>query len=89
MRFGCRLQLGESASGRRHRPHGQDSQTGKVAPLLFHFHITYLGKRGSFLQLLAPPESVETPDDRPSEGFIPLVPWDQRARPLWAFSRSM
>jgi hypothetical protein len=46
-----------------------------VGPLLLH--ITYLGKRGAFFQLLAPPERVETPDDRPPEGFIPLVPWDQ------------
>ncbi len=54
---------------------GDPAHLEDVAPLLAH--ITYLGKRGSFFQLLAPPEAVETPDDRPPEGFIPLLPWDQ------------
>lgn len=58
---------------------GDPARLEEVAPLLFH--ITYLGKRGSFVQLLAPPERVETPDGRPPEGFIPLVPWDQAASP--------
>lgn len=54
---------------------GEPTSLEEVAPLLAH--ITYLGKRGSFLQLLAPPECLQTPDDRPPDGFIPLVPWDQ------------
>mgnify|MGYP000172316086 CR=1 FL=1 len=47
----------------------------QVAPLLPH--LTYLGKRGSFFQLLALPEAVETVDDEPPEGFVPLVAWNQ------------
>jgi len=47
----------------------------QVVPLLPH--LTYLGKRGSFFQLLAPPEAVETADDEPPEGFVPLVAWNQ------------
>jgi hypothetical protein len=54
---------------------GEPALLESVAPLLPH--LTYLGKRGSFLQLLAPPETVETADDQPPEGFIPLVPWNQ------------
>ncbi|MBC7226541.1 MAG: hypothetical protein H5T61_04850 [Thermoflexales bacterium] len=54
---------------------GEPTSLEEVAPLLAH--ITYLGKRGSFLQLLEPPEPVETQGDRPPEGFVPLVPWDQ------------
>ncbi len=50
----------------------------KVSPLLPH--LSYLGKRGSFFQLLAPPETVETEDDRPPEGFVALVAWDQRGK---------
>ncbi|MCS7177927.1 MAG: hypothetical protein RML46_10050 [Anaerolineae bacterium] len=53
---------------------GDPARLEEVAPLLTH--ITYLGKRGSFLQLLAPPEWTETPDDRPPEGFVPLIPWN-------------
>jgi len=54
---------------------GEPAHLESVAPLLPH--LTYLGKRGSFFQLLKPPETVETADDRPPEGFIPLVPWNQ------------
>lgn len=58
---------------------GEPAHLEEVAPLLAH--ITYLGKRGSFFQLLAPPEKVETADDRPPEGFIPLIAWDQAGGP--------
>ncbi len=56
---------------------GDPTHLEEVSPLLPH--ISYLGKRGSFFQLLAPPERVETAEDRPPEGFIALVAWD-RAR---------
>jgi hypothetical protein len=59
---------------------GEPALLESVAPLLPH--LTYLGKRGSFLQLLAPPETVETADDQPPEGFIPLVPWNQTKGPF-------
>lgn len=58
---------------------GDPDRLEKVAPLLVH--LNYLGKRGSFLQLLAPPETVETPDDHPPDGFVPLVPWNQTGTP--------
>ncbi|MGB9776385.1 MAG: hypothetical protein ACPLYD_02580 [Anaerolineae bacterium] len=54
---------------------GDPAHLNDVSPLLSQ--VTYLGKRGSFFQLLAPPEEVETPDDRPPEGFVLLAPWDQ------------
>lgn len=56
---------------------GDPAHLEEVSPLLPH--ISYLGKRGSFFQLLALPERMETADDRPPDGFIPLVAWD-RAR---------
>jgi len=54
---------------------GEPAHLDQVAPLLFH--LSYLGKRGSFIQLLASPEVVETPDTQPPDGFIPLVAWNQ------------
>jgi hypothetical protein len=54
---------------------GEQVHLNQVSPLLPH--LTYLGKRGSFFQLLAPPEAVETADDAPPEGFVPLVAWNQ------------
>jgi hypothetical protein len=54
---------------------GDPAHLEQVASLLPH--LNYLGKRGSFIQLLAPPEMVETADDQPPEGFVALVPWDQ------------
>ncbi|MCR4407423.1 MAG: hypothetical protein NUW24_10960 [Anaerolineae bacterium] len=54
---------------------GEPVYLDQVAPLLPH--LTYLGKRGSFFQLLAPPETVETADTRPPDGFTAMVPWNQ------------
>ncbi len=59
---------------------GEPVHLESVSPLLPH--LTYLGKRGSFIQLMAPPEIVETVDDQPPEGFIPLVPWNQTQGPF-------
>lgn len=56
---------------------GEPAHLDEVAPLLFH--LSYLGKRGSFVQLLTPPEAVETEDDRPPAGFVALVAWNQQA----------
>lgn len=36
-------------------------------------HITYFGKRGSFVQLLPPVQSLETQNDDPPPGFVPLT----------------
>ncbi len=55
---------------------GDPAHLEKVSPLLPH--ISYLGKRGSFFQLLAPPEMLETAEDRPPDGFVALVAWDRR-----------
>lgn len=56
---------------------GQIACLEDMAPLLFH--LSYLGKRGSFIQLLTPPEMVETADEQPPDGFIALVAWNQKA----------
>jgi hypothetical protein len=53
---------------------GESAHLEMVASLLPH--ISYLGKRGSFFQLLAPPEEVETADTQPPDGFTPLVAWN-------------
>ncbi len=55
---------------------GEPAHLEEVSPLLFH--LSYLGKRGSFFQLLAPPEVVETAEDRPPDGFVALAAWDRR-----------
>jgi len=53
---------------------GEPAHLEQVAPLLPH--LTYLGKRGSFFQLLAPPREVETVDSEPPAGFVALVSWN-------------
>jgi len=53
---------------------GEPAHLKRVAPLLPH--ISYLGKRGSFFQLLAPPEEVETANTQPPDGFTSLVAWN-------------
>jgi len=55
---------------------GESEHLEQVAPLLPH--LTYLGKRGSFFQLLAPPHEVETVGSEPPAGFIALVSWNDR-----------
>ena len=40
-------------------------------------HLSYLGKRGSFFQLLELPETIETPGTQPPAGFTALVAWNQ------------
>jgi hypothetical protein len=54
---------------------GERSHLQHVAALLPH--ISYLGKRGSFFQLLAPPETIETPETEPPADFTTLVAWNQ------------
>lgn len=54
---------------------GDPAHLQEVAPLLPH--VSYLGKRGSFFQLLAPPEMLETQGTQPPAGFTALVAWDQ------------
>lgn len=54
---------------------GEPAHLEQVAPLLPH--LSYLGKRGSFFQLLAPPEEVETAGSQAPDGFVPLVAWNQ------------
>lgn len=53
---------------------GEPGHLKQVAALLPH--ISYLGRRGSFFQFLAPPEEAETADTQPPDGFIPLVAWN-------------
>lgn len=47
---------------------GEDDALDGVARWLLH--VTYLGKRGSFVQLLEPP--LRLPDDEPPDGFVLL-----------------
>lgn len=54
---------------------GEPVHLRQVASLLPH--LSYLGKRGSFFQLLAPPEEVKTADAQPPAGFTALVAWDR------------
>ncbi len=54
---------------------GEPAHLQEVASLLLH--LSYLGKRGSFFQLLELPETIETPDTQPPAGFTALVAWNQ------------
>lgn len=53
---------------------GEPDHLQQIASLLPH--IFYLGKRGSFFQLLSLPDEVETTDNHPPKGFVPLVAWN-------------
>jgi len=50
---------------------GSPEHLRAIAPLLAQ--ITYFGKRGSFFQLMGPPEEIETEGEATPEGFLPLV----------------
>jgi len=54
---------------------GEPMHLDQVAPLLHH--LNYLGKRGSFFQLLALPEITETVDSQPPDGFVALAAWNR------------
>lgn len=50
---------------------GNPENLRAIAPLLAQ--VTYFGKRGSFFQLLGPPQEVEREGDAVPEGFVALV----------------
>jgi hypothetical protein len=50
---------------------GEQRALETVATLLPH--ISYFGKRGSFFQLMAPPELVETAEEEPPQNFLLLT----------------
>ncbi len=61
---------------------GEPEDLTRVAPWLAH--VTYLGKRGGFVQLLEPPRPVEALP----EGFVPLTPLEGQDRiPLGILQR--
>lgn len=57
---------------------GEPADLQQVALLLPQ--LSYLGKRGSFLQLLTLPEMIETPENQPPAGFTALVAWDETGK---------
>jgi hypothetical protein len=55
---------------------GEQATLERISPWLAH--ITYFGKRGSFVQLLPPLQTVSTPEDTPPEEFVFLQGTDLR-----------
>jgi hypothetical protein len=67
---------------------GPQDALATISPWLWQ--ISYFGKRGSFYQLLAPPEYSDLPTDRPPEGFLPFpdkLGADRDAFPLGILQR--
>jgi len=54
---------------------GESPSLGWVAQLLPH--LSYLGKRGSFFQLLESPREIDASGTEPPGGFIALTSWDR------------